>query len=73
MTIKNIYDSSWYIAFLEEWYLGQTLDDALNNKLLQLICSGEGVEINISELSERLMKHRNTIASRVENLFSNRI
>jgi predicted transcriptional regulator len=49
------------------------LDDSLNLELLQLICSGEGVEINISELSQRLDKHRNTIAARIENLFSKRI
>jgi len=53
--------------------LSQILDDSLNLELLQLICAGEGVEINISELSQRLMKHRNTIAARVENLFSNKI
>ena len=53
--------------------MSQILDDSLNLELLQLICSGEGVEINISELSQRLNKHRNTIAARIENLFSNRI
>ena len=49
------------------------LDDSLNVELLRLICSGTGVEINISELSERLQKHRNTTASRLEKLFSKRI
>ena len=53
--------------------LGSIMDDSLNLELLQLICSGTGVEINIRELSERLKKHRNTVASRIENLFSNRI
>ena len=53
--------------------LSQILDDSLNLELLRLICSGEGVEINISELSQRLKKHRNTIAARIENLFSKRI
>ena len=53
--------------------MSQILDDSLNLELLRLICSGEGVEINISELSQRLQKHRNTIAARVENLFSNKI
>ncbi|MGY5871920.1 MAG: hypothetical protein RTV72_06735 [Candidatus Thorarchaeota archaeon] len=53
--------------------MSKILDDSLNLELLQLICSGEGVEINISELSQRLKKHRNTIAARVENLFSNKI
>ncbi|MFX1416345.1 MAG: hypothetical protein ACFFC0_06010 [Promethearchaeota archaeon] len=53
--------------------MSRLLDDSLNLELLGLICSGTGVEINISELSERLDKHRNTIASRVEKLFSRRI
>lgn len=53
--------------------MSHTLDDSLNLELLRLICSGEGVEINISELSQQLKKHRNTIAARVEKLFSNRI
>ena len=53
--------------------LSKILDDSLNLELLKLICAGEGVEINISELSQRLNKHRNTIAARVENLFSNKI
>ena len=51
----------------------QTLNDSLNIKLLQLICSGTGVDINISEISEKLKKHRNTVASRLENLFSKKI
>ncbi|MFX0046028.1 MAG: hypothetical protein ACFE8Z_09285, partial [Candidatus Hermodarchaeota archaeon] len=53
--------------------MSRLLDDSLNVELLRLICSGTGVEINISELSKRLDKHRNTIVSRVENLFSRRI
>ncbi|MFW9911944.1 MAG: hypothetical protein ACFFEU_05715 [Candidatus Thorarchaeota archaeon] len=51
----------------------QILNDPLNIKLLRLICSGNGVDINISELSEKLEKHRNTVATRMENLFSNRL
>ena len=53
--------------------MGRILDDQLNVELLQLICSGTGVDINISELSEKLRKHRNTVVSRLENLFSNKI
>ena len=53
--------------------MNQILDDSLNVELLRLICSGTGVDINISELSERTKKHRNTIDSRLENLFSNKI
>jgi hypothetical protein len=53
--------------------LDPILNDLLNVELLRLICSGTGVDINISELSERTKKHRNTITSRIENLFSNKI
>jgi len=53
--------------------LDQILNDSLNLELLQLICAGTGVDINISELSEQLNKHRNTVASRIENLLSNKI
>ena len=53
--------------------LSQILNDSLNLELLRLVCSGEGVEINISELSQRLNRHRNTVAARIEHLFSNKI
>lgn len=49
------------------------LTDELNLKILIDICSGYGVEINISELSRSLKKHRNTIRERVNNLFSKEI
>jgi len=49
------------------------LDDELNLKLLKLIVSGEGVEINISQLSKILNKHRNTIRERVNNLLEYKI
>lgn len=42
-------------------------------KLLQLLCAGEGVDINISELSNKLNKHRNTIKDRVEHLLEHKI
>lgn len=45
------------------------LNDELNLKILSDICSGEGVDVNISELSRSLKKHRNTIRDRVNNLF----
>jgi len=45
------------------------LKDELNLKILTDICSGQGVEVNISELSRSLNKHRNTIRDRVNNLF----
>ena len=35
------------------------LDDETNLKILLDICSGQGVSVNISELSRVLKKHRN--------------
>ena len=49
------------------------LDDKLNIKILEYICSGEGVSINISLLSKKLKKHRNTIKTHAEALFQNNI
>jgi len=42
-------------------------------KLLELLRTGEGVEINISALSKELNKHRNTIKERVKQLLSYKI
>ena len=53
--------------------LAELLDDELNLNLLSHICSGKGVNVNISELSRSLKKHRNTIRDRVTNLFENKI
>jgi len=41
------------------------LDDERNLLLLKNICSGKGVDVNISMLSRLLRKHRNTIKERV--------
>lgn len=49
------------------------LDDPINVELLKLVCSGEGVEINVSELAETFRKHRNTVSSRLHNLFEHGI
>jgi len=49
------------------------LEDELNLKLLSNICSGKAVNVNISELSRSLKKHRNTIRDRLTNLFENKI
>jgi len=49
------------------------LNNELNLKLLKYIVSGEGVEINISELSKNLNKHRNTIKERVNQLLNHKI
>ena len=49
------------------------LNDGLNLKLLELIVSGEGVEINVSDISKSLKKHRNTIKDRVNQLLEHKI
>ena len=49
------------------------LKDELNLRLLKEICSGNGVDVNLSELSRKLNKHRNTIRDRVEDLFKYKI
>lgn len=49
------------------------LHDELNLKLLSYICSGQGVHVNINELSRLLHKHRNTIRERVNQLFDHGI
>ncbi|TFG34050.1 hypothetical protein EU527_05475 [Candidatus Thorarchaeota archaeon] len=49
------------------------LDDPLNIELLKLVCGGEGVDINIRELSSLLGKHRNTIQSRFDKILQHEI
>ncbi|MFX0113730.1 MAG: hypothetical protein ACFFB3_04220 [Candidatus Hodarchaeota archaeon] len=49
------------------------LEDRLNLELLELVCSGIGVEINISELSKILKRHRNTIKDRIIKIFEHKI
>jgi predicted transcriptional regulator len=49
------------------------LNDTLNLQLLLHICAGEGVHVNINELSRILKKHRNTIRERVNELFDHGI
>jgi len=51
----------------------QYLDNPLDIKLLKSICSGTGVEINISFFAEKFHKHRNTIKSKIDNLLNNRV
>jgi len=53
--------------------MADLLNNELNLKLLNLIVSGEGVEINVSELAKTLNKHRNTIKERVYQLIEHRI
>ncbi len=44
------------------------LQDELNLQLLSKLCSGEGLSINLSYLSRKLRRHRNTIRERVREL-----
>ena len=50
-----------------------TLEDHLNLKIMELICSGTGVSVNISELSNIFEKHRNTIKNNITKLFEYKI
>jgi DNA-binding Lrp family transcriptional regulator len=47
--------------------------DKIDLLILQNVCTGKGLEINLRYLSKRLNKHRNTIRERVRNLLSHRI
>jgi len=49
------------------------LDDRPNLLLLQDICSGNGLEVNLTYLSWRLKRHRNTIRERVRSLLTHKI
>jgi len=53
--------------------MSNLLDDPLNIDILRLACSGQGVDVNISELATLLGKHRNTIQKRYENLIQHEI
>ena len=49
------------------------LEDPTNLELLNLLVSGEGVELNISQLAKMLNKHRKTIKDRANRLFEKNI
>jgi predicted transcriptional regulator len=51
----------------------QALNDALNLEILEAVCSGDGVEVNISELSKIFKRHRNTVREQVNALFEYKI
>ena len=51
----------------------ELLNDPTNLKILNLIVSGKGVEVNISQLAKKLNRHRKTIKDRVNRLFENNI
>lgn len=49
------------------------LDNSLDIELLMNICSGEGVEINISLLAKKFNMHRNTIKTKLDNLLKSMV
>ena len=53
--------------------MADPLGDRLNLEILENICYGTGVEVNISALSHAFKRHRNTIKAQVRALFEHRI
>ena len=53
--------------------MSELLDDMLNLKILEKICHGTGVEVNISYFSRNLKKHRKTIKSHLDAIFEHKI
>lgn len=53
--------------------MSDLLKDVFNLRILKEICRGTGVSVNLSYLSRRLKKHRNTIKKRVEELLEKKI
>ena len=53
--------------------MSDLLNDRLNLDILENICSGIGVDVNISMLSNMFKKHRNTIKTQVNALFDHKI
>ncbi|MGQ9542782.1 MAG: Lrp/AsnC family transcriptional regulator [Candidatus Bathyarchaeia archaeon] len=53
--------------------LADMLSDELNLRLLKKLCSGYGLNINLSYLARHLRKHRNTIRGRVKELTGNAV
>ena len=54
-------------------FVSQLLNDRLNLDILEALCSGNGVEVNISALSKIFGRHRNTIREQVNALFEHNI
>src|SRR5208337_367043 len=53
--------------------MSDLLTDRTNLLLLQEICSGNGLEVNLTYLAKRLGKHRNTIRERSNGLFLHKV
>jgi len=53
--------------------MSDLLDDKFNLLLLREVCSGDGLEVNLTYLSRRLKRHRNTIRERLGRLLSHKV
>ena len=53
--------------------MNKNLEDQLNLKIMEQICSGNGVTVNVTELSNLFEKHRNTIKNNIAKLFEHKI
>lgn len=53
--------------------MSKLLNDMLNLKILEQICGGTGVEMNIAYLAQKLKKHRKTIKSHANALFEHKL
>ena len=53
--------------------MSELLDDMVNLRILENICSGVGVQVNINYLANKLKRHRKTIKKQVNSLFENEI
>ena len=53
--------------------MSEMLNDRLNLDILENICSGVGVDVNISFLSNTFKRHRNTVKAQIEALFEHKI
>ena len=51
----------------------ELLNESLNLEILELVCKGEGISFNISQLSDKLRRHRSTIKKRIDNLLEYKI
>ncbi|NVM55899.1 MAG: Lrp/AsnC family transcriptional regulator [Candidatus Helarchaeota archaeon] len=49
------------------------VNDHLNLLILDKICQGEGISFNISQLSNKLSRHRSTIKKRIDNLLKYKV
>ncbi|NVM27193.1 MAG: Lrp/AsnC family transcriptional regulator [Candidatus Helarchaeota archaeon] len=49
------------------------INDRLNLEILEKICQGEGISFNISQLSNKLNRHRSTIKKRIDNLLTKKV